>query len=514
MKDTTEEDVRDWWESHIENVREAGSASLQVEDCSPPCQVEVFWVSEPLESQASIITHDQDRPDEEIIINGPYQGTDFIQEVAEISKEDRWQKSVPPQNFKSPPGEQPIRADVLASIISGLISRLKQSIFTDLPLHRNRWHNSSRLWGASSYHILVGNVVDFEEYGEDDPVKTTSESDDGGQSGDDSGSEPDSESEKENQQKIGPAGGGFIHPAVWVDQAPDRSFDKKVWGTQFRENEVVYKDEILDDDFLAFRDGLLAVLSDDGDYILNLLNTFMGIGIIGDYFQWRSLQPREFISGRASPEGFKSSTAETSTPSGRNQLWHGESGPEDYDRGIIQSKVINYILDVTEVVFPVSDLRERITLHLQAHTHFLDDEYAASFLLNWTVVEQYIEDILNQKLRDEYNVNRDRRDNIQGRNWFISHLIELSEITDTIDSALYDELDRHRKKRNRVVHNMESVSGKRAEDLDHLVSELLCREVNDELESEDTEPIHHKPIPMKPATRQDHRKGDYDPKKW
>ena len=176
--------------------------------------------------------------------------------------------------------------------------------------------------------------------------------------------------------------------------------------------------------------------------------------------------------------------------------------------------MIEYLLRVTEVVFPIPGLRERITLHLQAHTHFSDDEYTASFLLNWNIIEQHIEDLLNQDLRDDYDVNRDRRETIQGHNWFISHRIELAEIVDTIDEALYSELDRHRKKRNKVVHDMETVSAERAEDIDHFVSELLCREINSHLESTGTPPIEHRPIPMKPMTRRDARRQEYDPKKW
>lgn len=90
----------------------------------------------------------------------------------------------------------------------------------------------------------------------------------------------------------------------------------------------------------------------------------------------------------------------------------------------------------------------------------------------------------------------------------------MAEIVDTIDEDLYSELDRHRKKRNKEVHDMETVSAERAEDIDHFVSELLCREVNNHLESTDIPPVEHIPIPMKPTTRRNARRGEYDPRKW
>ncbi|QZY00517.1 hypothetical protein [Halobaculum rubrum] len=516
MSETTAEDVEDWWESSIDQIREnEGSLFHGLQDFNSPAQVEVFWIQEPIEGQAVMVTHDRNRSDKEITINGPYQGDRFIEEVATVGQEERWRQALPPQALKTPPGRQPIREDALAIVISKLVSRLEESIFNDFSSSQIRFLEGERIWGNSSYHVLVGNVVDFDLPGEftsdDDQSESDEESKVEPESDDDSSSGHDNQDEEMESQ---PAGGGFIYPAVWVDRPPEREFEEKVWGSYFRENEVVYQDEILGKGFLAFRDGLLAVLDDDGDHILKLLNTFFGIGIYGDHFQWRSLQPREFISGQAGPGGFANSHAELSTPSGRNQLWHGESGPADHERSLISVELIEYLLRATEVVFEVEDLRERVTLHLQAHTHFIDDEYTASFLLNWNIIEQHIEELLNRTLRDEYEVNRDRRETIQGHNWFISHRIELAEITGVIDDDLYSELDRHRKKRNKVVHDMETVSAERAEDIDHFVSELLTREINTHLESTEVDPIVHKPVPMKPKTRRDWRKGDYDPKKW
>lgn len=510
------DEVEEWWGSYIDKIRERnGTLFHGMQDFSSPCQVEVFWLKEPLEGQSVIITHDRKRPDKEITINGPYKGENFIEKVATVSQEERWQQALPPQTFKTPPGRRPIREDALAHVISVLIDRLEESIFTSFSFSELRFLTGSRLWGNSSYHIMVGNVVDFDLPGEATSEESPVTSDENSQQDVDSEEDQNPESNEQDEElELQSAGAGFIYPAVWVDKPPERSFQEKIWGSNFRENEVVYNKEILGDDFLAFRDGLLAILSDDSDRILKLLNTLFGIGIFGKYFQWRSLQPREFISGHATVDGFSNSHAETSTPSGRNQLWHGETGPDDHERGLIKSEIIDYFLKITEVVFPLEDLRERVTLHLQAHTHFSDDEYTASFLLNWNIIEQHVEDILNSNLRDQYDVNRDRRDTIQGRNWFISHRIELAEITDAIDDKIYSELDRHRKKRNAVVHNMETVSAERAEDIDHLVSELLCREINTHLEPTDIDPIQHMPIPMKPSTRRDARQNEYDPRKW
>ncbi|WP_436935724.1 hypothetical protein [Halovenus marina] len=523
----SEKEIEDWWVSFIKSRRSEEQASFHtVQDYSSPCQVEVFWIDEPLEGQLIFVTRDRDRPDKDVVVNGPYSGEHFIEKVAEISEEERWQQKVPPQDFKTPPGRDPQRADVLASLISKLTGRLEQSIFSDLSSPGLGFLDQGRLWPQGSYRILTGNVVDIDT-SNNTSTQNTEDDENGEVKQIDESSEDSGEKEEESPK---PAGGGFIYPAVWIDNPPERTFAEKVWDPQFRENEIVYEDEILGRDFIAFRDGLLALTievpadssngdnegqKNDADTVLEILNTVLGIGTIGQRFQWRSLQPREFISGKIGSEGFKNHHAELSTPSGRNQLLSGESRPADHERGLISSERLGYLLQVTEDIYGESDLHELIDLHLQAHTHFLDDEYTASFLLNWTVVEQFVEMITERDLRDEHNVNRDRRESIfDGSHWFISHILELAEVADIIDNGIYSELDRHRSKRNDIVHDMETASVERAEDLDHLVSELLCREVNNRLDSTDVEQLEHMAIPMKPKTRRAFRDGEYKPKKW
>ena len=64
------------------------------DDYRPPCQIEVFWLSEPLEYQIIVISHDPDRPDKEVIINGPFKGHEFVNEIEKIMNEPRWKKPI------------------------------------------------------------------------------------------------------------------------------------------------------------------------------------------------------------------------------------------------------------------------------------------------------------------------------------------------------------------------------------------------------------------------------------
>jgi hypothetical protein len=90
-----------------------------------------------------------------------------------------------------------------------------------------------------------------------------------------------------------------------------------------------------------------------------------------------------------------------------------------------------------------------------------------------------VPDILDPHLRDKYDVNRDRRESIKdGSHWFISHMLEVAEITDAIRDNEYSQLDEFRSKRNKIVHDMETASEEQAENLNELVSTLLQREID------------------------------------
>jgi hypothetical protein len=484
------QEIEDWWISFIEDRRGERAAPFHtVQDYSSPCQVEVFWIEEPLEGQLIFVTRDREREDKEVIVNGPYAGENFIEKVTEVSKEDRWQKEVPPQDFDAPPGQTPRREDILASLISNLIGRLEQSIFTDLSTPSLRFLNMGRLWPQSSFRILTGNVVDGtpsdsvglsenEENQDEDETETE------GTNEPESNDANDEDSKEQGAEKQ-TARGGLIYPAVWVDEAPNRTFEEKVWDSGDFEFDVVLESELCDLDFQIRRDGLLYLVSDSGEEIQQILNTFFGIGILHKSRRWRTLLGREIISAKYAEGEISSASYESSTPSGRNQLASPSDQPPDHERGILTTEAIERFIEITDVVYPIHNVRNRIILHLQAHTHLLDDELDASFVLNWTVAEQLIDDLLKRNIREEYGLDWEDK------------ALEYAAAADIIEHSEYEMLDEFREKRNDIIHHMGSASVEEAEKLDILLSKLLVRDINHYLQQNDVQVINYQPYPIK-----------------
>jgi len=491
------QEVEDWWVSFIEDRRGESSAPFHtVQDYSSPCQVEIFWIEEPLEGQLIFVTRDREREDKEVIVNGPYSGENFIEKVAEVSKEDRWQKEVPPQDFDAPPGQTARREDVLASLISNLVGRLEQSIFTDFSNPGLRFLNKGRLWPQSSYRILIGNVVDNitsdgVELGKNEEEQDENETESGEPDESESEDANDDGSEEEEVVEKQPAGGGFIYPEVWVDEAPERTFEEKVWDSGDFKFDVISKAELCGLDLQVRRDGLLYLVSDDGEEIQQILNTFFGIGILHRSRRWRTLLGREIISAKYAEGEISSASYDSSTPSGRNQLANPADQPPDHERGIVTTEAIKRFIEITDVVYPIHNVRNRIILHLQAHTHLLDDELDASFVLNWTVVEQLIDDLLKRNIKKEYGLDWEDK------------ALEYAAAVDIIEHSEYEMLDEFRDKRNDIIHHMGSASVEEAEKLDILLSKLLVRDINHYLQENDVQEINYQPYPIKYGNRID-----------
>ena len=57
------------------------------------CQIESFWLANP-DYQLMVLSNFSDRSDKEIIINGPYEPSEFYSKIIPILKEERWMRKV------------------------------------------------------------------------------------------------------------------------------------------------------------------------------------------------------------------------------------------------------------------------------------------------------------------------------------------------------------------------------------------------------------------------------------
>lgn len=485
----SQQNIERWFENLIEFARREGEGHVtHGVDLTEPCQIEVFWIDNPLEGQVFIITHDRDRPDKETIVNGPFEGSSFVQEVERITNANRWQKPIPPPRNQKPGRGPPSRADVITNTISRFIERLERSIFSE-PLPTDLFFGGRRLWDNSFSHIYIGNVAEnnIMELSGETADSNTAEQEEKGVTSDQENKPVEGESTESGHERV-PAGGGYIYDPVWIEKAPEHTFSEKVWGEEPFTHDKNHTSSICGLDLHIYRDGLLLINSDDGQEIKDILNTLFAVGTFHQYRTWRILLDREILSASMVGGKIRQPSFERSTPSGRNQLAEPQNRPSDYDRTLLTIETLERFIEVAEAIYPIHNVRNRIILHLQAHTHLLDDEFGASFVLNWTVIEQLIEDLLKDKVQDHDIDWEDKA-------------LEFAELTDVIEDFEYELLDKHRDLRNSIIHDMESVSTKDAEELDLLVSKLVVRNINKYLEKQEISPIEYRATPIKYSNR-------------
>jgi len=469
-------DIEAWWEELITRVRSHEEPFTELIEVHEPCQIEVFWLRDGVEGQVFVNTHSPERGDKEILVHGPFDGAEFVDKVGEIAEESRWQEKDPSPGIIRPGQQVPTKADALSGLIGRFTDKLQQSIFNESSSSRHTFLAGHRLWDSTYGQYVMGNVTDMEI---DDFFRTSSSTTSTTESEtEEVQSVEDNDEAEENTQEEG--GGGYIYPPVWVDQAPEKTFEEKVRGTPQMHHDLMLREEFLDKEIIVVRDGLIILLSEDAEEIREILNTIFGIGIFLGR-PWRSLQGREIVSVSVGQEMVHRTRAELSTR--RAQLHQSSSDLPNYiKRGVVSSDQLRDLIQLAEKVYEEDGLKEKIILHLQAQTHLLDQEYTASFLLNWNIIEQQILDILNPHLRDNYNVNSDRRRNMErGSHWSTSHMLEVAEITDAITDDQYTQLDEFRSKRNNIVHKMETASEEQAGQLNDLVSDFLLREIDETL---------------------------------
>lgn len=471
MGNAAVEEVRSTLECLIDEFREEYDKSSDdilehlsnMEDFRPPCQLELFWLSDPFDFQFLVKTRDDNRPDREIIINGPYLGSEFVEEVDDVLEEPRWQQLVKDSYFRHTRGDQPTkRRDQITPIISRFAGSAKDAVFQD---REPQFGYGSALSRVDWCFIFRGNIrdADIKQYVEEElseaqeaveEVENESASDES----EESDSREFEEVEDESRGKTLEGFSAYIYHPVWVNGPPEKSFRDQVFGTIKISHDLVINTEFLGRLMQVNRDGLIFIEADSSDEAVQILNTLFCVGLFFDH-SWHAVQPDELHEMTTDPEGG------SRTASGRVTLPRGILRDPQSEmilpgsREIISEEEFMKIIEQTEDTYQDTNLREKFIFALQAFTHHLNSEYTQGFLLNWILIEQHITDLLDDYLENKLDISNNRRETItDSPHWFASHVIELSELVGAIDKDTYREITEMRKLRNRIVHGMEQAT--------------------------------------------------------
>lgn len=449
-----------------------------------PCQIEIFWVSEPSVYQLFVFLHDSDRPDKEIKINGPFKGCELEKEVIKIMDESRWKKMIPSQEDLYSAWSVDVEtqldkySDAFVSYFSSFLNVIRNDALIDF---KNGLINSQGMLSHGRIAIFKGNVAEsgyFEQ-------KVTKSLEDAKQRATSIRNgyvseilQPQSIKDDKTLAKVI---GAYYHPGVFIGNNVELSFEEKLYGPNIIEYPK-YEFDFTFNGRNGFYDkyGFVVVQIEDEKSAIKILNTIFGVSLILGIESW-SVRESELISSGIEPD------ISVLGDSLGGCSWHQANKrfkPMDFTghrKTVIPLDKMNEIIGIAEIIYCDQKLNDLLLFLLESYTHMDSLEFSQSYLYSWFIVENWIP-LLVADVVSEKNETHMRKINAKKYdNWSISSRIELLYFAGKIDEKQYEFLIAYNKKRNYVVHSGKSISASESQKLFKFCIDAVKHEIKQAL---------------------------------
>lgn len=448
------DDFRKEYEKLDELEREQISDNIRYSD---PCQIEIFWMSEPLEYQFFILLHDSSRADKEIIINGPFQGYELADRVIEIMEELRWKKKAPYiryDGFLDPDvGNQENKysdafvlpfSSFLTIISNSPLINSRQGLQMSMPI-------GDRDWCA----IIKGNIAELKpkELRMDDSIEYAKQRAASVRAGTVSQLQT-SKGTKPHLKVIGT----YYYPIVRIGDRLELSFKEKLYGPNVFETPK-YEFEFTLKGKKGYYDkyGFVAIQPENEKEAIKVINTIFGVSLILGV-ESLSVRESELISSEIDPDY---------PVLGRSlggYSWHSSckrftstNSKEPRRIGITLNKM-NRIIKTAEEVSLDEELNDLLLFLLESHTHLNSYEFSQSFMFSWFIVEKFVSRLFAEVLC-EISAKGNQKGKIKKYDkWSIANKIEFLNFVGKIDEQKYEFLIGYNTKRNNFIHDGKAIN--------------------------------------------------------
>jgi hypothetical protein len=468
---------------------------LNDNDYNSPCQIELFWISEPFDFQMFVKTHDPRRDDKEIFINGPFTKFSFKSEIIKIMGEDRWENVVP---YKPSENRFPVEMNV------GFEKRKYSDYLVD-SIYMLYWYlenpsvqnydyaflSGEMICDKDYVRFIKGNVADFKSPIEfvheiiKSSINTTSQEN----------------LAKSFNNKLTPKEkttelqymGAYYYPLLRIGDDVELPFSQRL--SILLGDELFYPCKDFEFNFCGkklFCDtfGFLAIQveadnKDEDDEILlmnieiekqneiaKILNTIFGVSLICGY-GCLSVKPSELVvvkENTYSSQLFVSSWNYIDTKRPLNNTRYG------HRKNQIKIDSMEQIIKVAETIYNHKELDD-LLLYLESYTHYYNSEYSQSFLYSWFIIEKFIVRRFKEML-SEKKITGDRKEKFNKHDkWTSESRIEVLNIAGKLSTQEYDIISNYNTRRNHFVHKGKPISKEEAKDLLELSEGIITERV-------------------------------------
>lgn len=462
------QDLEIWFHELLDNFRKQyemldESEKSQIPnnlDYSSPSQIEIFWVTEPIEYQLFITMHDHSRRDKEIIINGPFIGSEVISKVIEIMEEPRWKKDAPNKidentylRFDDDIGNQENKySDIFLGHISNFIFTLRN----DSTINLKKGIISGQIFDYDGWGMIIkGNIVELlkpdslvsESIKEaNQPAAQIKEKQDIKKQ------QMNSKSQEREEKEYLSVFGAYYYPGVRIGDDLELTFEEKLInliGSPIHLPRVDFSFTFNNKKGFLDTFGFVGIHAKNENEALKILNTIYAVSLIFGF---------DSISVRESELLYMNMNSDSSSV-GRFS-WHSMGDtrrPTPYTshgmrKVAIPLETMKTIIETAERISHNENLNELVLFLLESFTHFYDFEYSQSFLYSWLIVEKHMTRLFNEMLSDKKVSNERKKKFNRHDKWSSESKIEVLNFTGKIDKDEYTFLIKYNTKRNKFAH--------------------------------------------------------------
>ena len=459
MPTGTFETLRDWYLAHIQAFRDAYSnmtaeelddlpRSADLVDFRAPCQVEVFALSGPIESEVVIITRDTTQQDPIVNVHGPWWGEDFLSGVEEVIRQGRW--AVPQRSPFGGPEATP--ASMLTSYLANVRRTLQSAVLA---------RAQPRSAGGSGHWPLVGLCAHF--FGSSlahDPRSLAKESLDRFRGRRDAGhfrAIVTGPTQKPPSPSRAYAGAHFYPPIKLDEPQPEVSLATKILVDRPPRPERTVAVASCRAGVIIYSDGLVLVESAPaGRETLHRLNVVFASGMI-EGLESDAVRQDELHAHQVDPETLfiRSSQGQLSTL--RTTIGSAFASPVDNITGYtrpVSKATLRRVLDTAAQLRRNPELATESIFLLQATTFLRSGDFDQAFVLAWLLVERDLARRWSAFL-DTRGVNGDRRARLARS--VPDRQLETLSLAGELDPTNFDRLMALKGARNAFVHGGQRV---------------------------------------------------------
>ncbi|MCV0366332.1 MAG: hypothetical protein K5798_03575 [Nitrosopumilus sp.] len=456
MSSNPSEQLKEWYIVFLTFLRDEYSRLSEKEkrqiilnyDCRPPLQVEVFWLANP-NWQFIVTTHFEDRPDLEIVINGPYSSTVFQKKVEEAINNPKWNRPLSKKSQLSTESPE-LYSEFIAGRLHRLIESAKNMMFVDFPDSNRIMIESIRLENGLTEHVF-GDVRRF------DPKlqvkKMIKEMQEQIEHHKKMQKQP---IQKEKPQEYQKGFGTYFLPPIVVGDIPKPSvtdrlhgvtrgristWDKKEFTVTFKKTSVIIRN-----------DGFIGVYTSNKILAIDILNTIMATSEMenltsvavreNDLVEIDYDKETQNITGYTYDQNIERNSSISST----DTMVSADA------REVDQSKM-EQIMEKASIVFEDHDFSIDIRNYVEMLSHLKDSEYPQAFLKGWAVIEHYVLQKWNHETRT-LSKNNSKYPTVDSM---------LKDLKTVLSSNHYNIFMSLKKVRNEHLHKNQSITKKQAQ---------------------------------------------------